>query len=488
MRKKSVFKEIKFGQTMIEDIQLDYNCRDSIIPVLRSLKEIYLNDCLCEKIIDLIGVDISHKDISKGRIGLSAWQIFVFATLRQSCDLTYDALMDLANEHDTIRSFLGCSIVIKNDRFSRSCINDNVNFVTPKTWDKINDLILLELNALSPDAIKHLRADTFVIETNTHYPSDSRQLCDVLSRMLGRASFLSKTYDCVKKWRQSKKLQSNLPTFLKSIRTAFRSRAKNRKEILKKSYDNLFDLSDTVLERMSETLSVLDACEQDNPNEFKEYASIAEEMHWDLCAIETVVRQAKGSLSGDHIPNEEKIFSIYEPHAELINRGKYPQPLQMGKKVLIIADKEGNIVYKEKMERGVTDDKPLITAVKHLQEKYNYQIEIVSADRGFHTVSNQKELQEIINTPCIASKGKSKKWRLDSKEYQDAIRNHSIIESSINELQHTGLKRCFDKTEEGFDKNLSKGILVRNLILFGKKIIRQEYPKAQAAFTKRKIA
>ena len=49
-------------------------------------------------------------------------------------------------------------------------------------------------------------------------------------------------------------------------------------------------------------------------------------------------------LEGETVPNEEKIFSIFEPHTELIKRGKQPNPIQYGHKVLVIEDAAGFMV------------------------------------------------------------------------------------------------------------------------------------------------
>ena len=49
-------------------------------------------------------------------------------------------------------------------------------------------------------------------------------------------------------------------------------------------------------------------------------------------------------LQGETLSNEEKIFSIFEPHTELIKRGKQPNPIQFGHSVMLIEDAVGFVV------------------------------------------------------------------------------------------------------------------------------------------------
>ena len=40
-------------------------------------------------------------------------------------------------------------------------------------------------------------------------------------------------------------------------------------------------------------------------------------------------------LDGEQVPNAEKIYSIFEPHTDLIKRGKVRTPLEFGHKVFL---------------------------------------------------------------------------------------------------------------------------------------------------------
>ena len=49
-----------------------------------------------------------------------------------------------------------------------------------------------------------------------------------------------------------------------------------------------------------------------------------------------VIDQARRRvIEGEQVPNAEKIYSIFEPHTDLIKRGKVRTPVEFGHKVLL---------------------------------------------------------------------------------------------------------------------------------------------------------
>jgi hypothetical protein len=197
-------------------------------------------------------------------------------------------------------------------------------------------------------------------------------------------------------------------------------------------------------------------------------------------------------LLGETVPNEEKIFSIFEPHTELIKRGKQPNPIQFGHNVLVIEDAVGFVVDYRVVANGVLDQELVVPVMRDLQEQYGGKIKSASFDRAFHTPANQIGLAEIVKTPCIASKGQEK-GRQQQKEgtvaFRKARQNHPGVESAIGALESgNGLKRCRDKSKRGYERYVALGILGRNLQTLGKLLLARDAAESQAAKSKRKRA
>src|SRR5215467_5446660 len=101
-------------------------------------------------------------------------------------------------------------------------------------------------------------------------------------------------------------------------------------------------------------------------------------------------------LQGETLANDEKIFSIFEPHTELIKRGKQPNPIQFGHNVLVIEDAVGFVVEYRVLEKGVLDQDAVIPVMRKLQDRFGGKIKSASFDRSFHTPQNQQELAKIV--------------------------------------------------------------------------------------------
>jgi hypothetical protein len=192
------------------------------------------------------------------------------------------------------------------------------------------------------------------------------------------------------------------------------------------------------------------------------------------------------------VANEEKILSIFEPHTELIKRGKQPVPIQYGHNVLVIEDAVGFVVDYRVVANGVLDQELVVPVMKELQKRFDGRIKSASFDRAFHTPENQKGLAEIVRTACIAAKGQEQ-LRQQQKEgtvaFRKARQNHPGVESAIGALQAgNGLKRCRDRSRRGYERYVALGILGRNLQTLGKLLLAQDQANCEAAKSQRKRA
>src|SRR5579863_1390727 len=149
----------------IEQVKLNLNCRDEIIPILRALQHIYSDSKLRRDILDLVGEDVNPETSTEhGRPGMDYWQIVVLAAVRLGCNLDYDKLQDLAEQHRNLRSLMGIGDWQEEVDFDWRRIRDNLCHLRPETLTKINHLVVTAGHRLAPEAIKAVRGDTFVVE------------------------------------------------------------------------------------------------------------------------------------------------------------------------------------------------------------------------------------------------------------------------------------------------------------------------------------
>ena len=168
--RKSHSRQLRLDSPAVDEVELNFDCRDSMIPVLRSLQHVYSKPELTDRIMDLIGRDVNGKTSAKqGREGMDYWHILVLAGVRLGCNDTYDQLQDLSENHIKLRGIMGIGSWDEDTEFKWRTIRNNVCQLTSQTIDEISRLFVAQGHEIHSDAIEKIRADSFVMETNIHY-------------------------------------------------------------------------------------------------------------------------------------------------------------------------------------------------------------------------------------------------------------------------------------------------------------------------------
>jgi len=141
--RKVIDIQMKFGEVDISKIEFDLRSRDEIPKLLTGLQEIYCNRKVRDKVFtvlrNLIPEDI---DQNNGRRGMDLWKILVLGTLRLCCNWDYDKLMDIANNHKTLRQMLGHGSLYDDYCYPLQTLKDNLSLFTPEVLDRINQIVL----------------------------------------------------------------------------------------------------------------------------------------------------------------------------------------------------------------------------------------------------------------------------------------------------------------------------------------------------------
>lgn len=478
----------------VAKVSLNLNCRNETIPILRGLQHIYSTPKVRDSILQAIARDVNGKSSAKrGRPGLSYWEILVLAAARLGCGYDYDQLQDLAENHRALRQVMGIgdweSEQKDRKRFDWRRIENNVNRLRPETIEKINQAIIEEGHRLEPKAAETVRGDSFVVETNIHYPTDSSLIADGLRKVLSFAGMLAALFG-LSGWRQRKHLHRKARKLVRKIDRIAARKGNGYQQRLKQPYQELLELAEGVLGR-ADTL-------RETVQKYGTFSS-AESLAWDreLETFSQRTRQVCGLarrrvLEGETIANQEKLFSIFETHTQLYKRGKAGEPLQFGRLVLIFEDAAGFITHSYILPRDKSDRDVVVEQMRKAQQRHQGRIGSASLDRGFHSPENQEELAEIVKHPCLPMPGAKQaatQEKTASVEFREARQSHPGVESAIGALQSgNALKRCRDRTEKGFERYIGLGVLGRNLHVLGKLLIAREAPDCQAAYSRRKRA
>jgi hypothetical protein len=486
--RKSFSPQRRLDCHAIEHVQLNLDCRDEIIPILVALQHIYSRPETRDAILELIAQDVNHdsrRDI--GREGFDDWQILVLAAVRLGCNLDYDKLQDLAEQHRALRHLMGIGDWDDETSFNWRRIRNTLCLLKSETIDKISQLIVGEGHAIDPEATKKVRADSFVVETNIHYPTESSLILDGITKIVALCAAISGIFD-IPGWRQHEHLLKKIRNIAITISRLSGKKNPKAKDRMDKEYRRLLSRSEKIITR-AETLldQVLD--QQTDVGTLAQIADLRIFLDLTKQVCSTAYRRI---ILGETVPNSDKLFSMFETHTQLYRRGKQAQPNQFGRLVMIYEDGAGFISHYFILPRDAQDPDVVVEQTRIVQERHDNEIEDASFDRGFYSRENEQQLRTIIEHPCLPRKqpGEFEEQRKNaSVRFREARQRHPGIESAIGALQAgNGLARCRDRTEQGFERYIALGILGRNLHALGKILIQQKAPHSEAAGSRRKSA
>jgi len=493
--RQAIERQRRLDGGSVSQVVLNLNCRDELIPVLRGLQQVYATPKVRDAILKLVERDVSAKSRSdRGREGLSYWCILVLAAVRLGCNLDYDKLHDLAENHRTLRSIMEIG-EFDETHFSWKRIRDNVCLLQPATIEEISQLIVAAGHKLVPNAVKTMRADSFVVETNIHYPTDSSLIVDGIRKIIELSEPLA-TSRGLNGWRQHAQLLKIVKSVARQIARIAAKKGPNYAERLKTEYVKLLKKSGRVLGRAQELLAKL---KSHTPAQVVG-ENVGSEL-LELTRLETFITRTqqvrevarRRVIKGEKVPNNEKLFSLFEPHTQLYKRGKAGEPVQFGRLVLVVEDGAGFLTQHRLLTRTESDRDVAVPETRRLQQRFQNHVEELSFDRGFHSPENHDELAKLVKSPCLPKPGfKQAAAQLAAQStaasvtFRAAKQRHPGIESAIGGLQSgNGQKRCRDRGELGLERYLALGILGRNLHTFGRLLIQSEAPQSEAARTQR---
>lgn len=473
--RKILNEQTQMGQIDIKDIRIELNTRDEIPQLLRGLQYMYTDETIRQQIfkvlIDMIPENI---DANNGRTGMDLWKILVLGTLRLCCRWDYDKLQEIANNHITLRYMLGHGMLDFSTQYARQTLNDNLRWFTPDILDRINKIVVNTghecLLGISPDeAPLHARCDSFVVETDVHFPTDINLLWDAARKTLQLTSQLCELTGTAG-WRQT-------PHLIKKVKKQYRIVQKLRDKEKKKQMQSNASITatqsyiNTCAELFKRAITTVAPYLQDAT-----YAGLAEEViyftkHGDK-QIDQIFRRC---LKDETIPHSEKVFSLFEPHTEWIAKGKAGISQELGLKVCIVESSNGFILHHSVMQNQ-TDDQIAVTITKEAKKRFPMLCSC-SYDKGFHSPGNQQDLRKEINYVVLPKKGKRNQEEQEHEgceRFGELRRKHSAVESAINALEHHGLDRCHDYGFEGFERYVALSIVARNIHRLGYILQEQE--------------
>lgn len=236
------------GQTPIDQIRLNGRSRFELIAILAGLQHLEADVALRNQILEAVASDVlGSRSSRRGRGGMSFWQILVLAVIRQGCNYDYAALEHAANHDELVRQFMQLGMLTR-PQFAEKTIHENISRLKPETLESIVYQVAQQGHQLVPDAVEQVRGDSFVVQTNIHYPTDSNLLVDGIRKLTILSRQLADEVG-QRGWRQSRQLHKKAKRLDRKIGRLARSRCKDRDVQLRDVYRQLIELARTITDR-----------------------------------------------------------------------------------------------------------------------------------------------------------------------------------------------------------------------------------------------
>jgi len=481
---------MKLGAKTIGDIQLDPNSRDDIPQILRGLQHIYTTPEVRDSVFAILATMLPAQrgkgkkdetaDPDNGRPGMAQWSILVLGVLRLGLNADYDRIHELANQHTTIREMLGHSNWEDALQYKLQTLKDNLRLFTPEILAKINlEVVRSGYRALKINEETGLvgRCDSFVVETDVHFPTDINLLLDAIRKTIETCVKLGEEHG-LEGWRQHLYHQRQFKKQYRKVQRLKHSTSKDEKKQQQKQ-EEIQAAHRVYLQLAAEHLTRAEQTIKQVPANRPDAAVLLKELHDYLGHVRRQIDQIERRvLKGERIPHAEKVLSIFQPHTEWISKGKAGVPVELGLRVCVLEDRNRLILHHQVMEKA-TDDQVAVSMIDETRKLFP-GLDVVSMDKGFHSPANQAALKERLKCVVLPKKGRlsqADKAHESSPEFTRLRQQHSAVESAINALEVHGLNKCPDHGLEGFKRYVALAVVARNIQRLGAVLRQQDEEK-----------
>ena len=403
------------------------------------------------------------KTLSAGRKSTPVEVILRMLAIKHLYDLSYEQAVLQVADSLVLRQF--CRVYLQATP-DQSTLFRWAKLIQPQTLQSFNQRIM---NLAIDNKLTHgrkLRMDGTVVETTIHHPTDSRLLADSV-RVLGRTLTRAKTL-------LGAGTELSKETFRNRQRSAKRSARKiaglsrRGREYLKPHYQRLVQTTKATVRQAEQVLAELQNQAADEG--YRLIATLQTFLPRTQQVLDQTMRRV---FSGEKVPVAEKLVSIFEPHTDIIRRGKPNKETEFGHKVWL-GEVEGGFIAQYRVLNGNPADESQWQPVleEHVQ-LFGRPPRQASADRGVHSTANEDFAAKLgvkrIVLPKPGRKSETRRQHERQRWFSRGRRFHAGVEGRISVIKRKyGLDRCRNRGQDGFECWVGWGVIANNLTAMAK--------------------
>jgi IS5 family transposase len=366
-------------------------------PLLQAISD-FLDDQ--KDMIDQVRCDLIRdlKNAETGRSGMTPQQILRSLVLMRVKNWDYRELRERIADGCTLRQFTNfyCLPVPRHDAFHRG-----FSRLTPETLKAINDLVVQAAVELGLEDGQKLRVDTTVVQTDIHHPTDNTLLWDVVrvvTRLIGRlAAALERP--------RIKGFRDRTRSARRRMQEIQRMTTRQRQEYQTGTYRELISIAEEVVESARTALrQTRKARGRDMIADLAIAETRKEIEHFCSLGARVIDQSRRRVLNDEQVPTAEKLYSIFEPHTDLIKRGKVQTPIEFGHKVFLAESAHGLITQYDVLDGNPVDEQHVVVSLERHKQTFGDVPKLYGSDRGFFSEKNLTSCrQQGVKVVCIHS-------------------------------------------------------------------------------------
>jgi len=240
------------------------------------------------------------------------------------------------------------------------------------------------------------------------------------------------------------------------------------------SYRALIKIAEAVVASATVALDDTAAVRGKDPLAALNIKALREEIaHYCALGARVIDQARRRVLEGEQVPTSEKIYSIFEPHTDLIKRGKVRTPVEFGHKVFLAESAGGLITQYEVLKGNPVDEVHVAPSIRRHRRVFRRAPALYGADRGFFSESNIAVCARggvaMVSIPQRGGRKTPQRQAYErSPAFKQGQRFRAGIEGRISVLMRgRGMKRCRAEGAERFALFVGAAVLANNLIIIG---------------------
>jgi IS5 family transposase len=187
-----------------------------------------------------------------------------------------------------------------------------------------------------------------------------------------------------------------------------------------------------------------------------------------LPLVENVIRQTQERVVKGNSHVEDKVLSLFEPHTEVIRKGKAHKPNEFGRLVRIDEVENGIVSGYQVLVGNPDDSTSWMPALEQHQASFGRVPEMAAGDRGFFSAQNEREAEALgVKKVALPARGRLSAKRAKQQKqrwFRRALRWRAGIEATMSTLKHPfSMARATYKGGRGFERYVGWCVITKNL-------------------------